>query len=107
MIARVIDDSVRESQRQARYLKMLPAIRRQASIAFQMLNAEAKEDAVVEVVANAYCAFMRLVEQGREHHGHPTTLTEYAIRHFSSGRRIGTKFNSHEIMCRRTQLAHG
>ena len=47
------------------FLAMLPRIIAHARIAFRHLDPEGREDAVIEVVANAFCAFARLVELGK------------------------------------------
>ena len=44
---------------------MLAPIRRQAALAVRHHRAEAREEFIQAVVANAYCAWVRLVEQGR------------------------------------------
>ena len=48
-----------------RYLEMLPTIRRNARLAFRGFNPELRDELVCEVVANAFVAFARLVEQGK------------------------------------------
>jgi hypothetical protein len=51
---------------QHQFLAMLPQIRRQAWIAFRDLRAEAREELIQEVIANAYCAFVQLVRRGKQ-----------------------------------------
>ena len=43
------------------FMKMLPAITRHARIAFRFMPAEPREEAVAEVVAMCWAAFVRLV----------------------------------------------
>ena len=47
-----------------RFMAMLPRIQRQASLAFRHLGTEASEEMVQEVTANAYRAWVRLVDRG-------------------------------------------
>jgi hypothetical protein len=49
----------------ADFLKMLPAIRRYARIAFRHLKGETRQDAIRETIANALVAFVGLVRRGK------------------------------------------
>jgi hypothetical protein len=49
-----------------KFLAMLPAIAEQARHAFRAAKPELKEELIAEVVANAFCAFVRLVERGKK-----------------------------------------
>jgi hypothetical protein len=100
MIAR-LKKSLSDKQKELesdRFLAMLPRIRRQASLAFRHLRAEAREEMVQEVTANAYQAWVRLVSRGREHVARPTPLTRFAIRQVLDGRRVGCRQNLQDIM---------
>ena len=57
-----------------RFLKLLPQIRRQASIAFRHHRAEARQELIEEVIARAYCAWFRLVQLGKEAVAYATPL---------------------------------
>jgi hypothetical protein len=59
-IAKPLHEDVK-AQENHRFLEMLPRIRRQASVAFRQLRPDHKDELIQEVVANAYCAFVRLV----------------------------------------------
>jgi hypothetical protein len=48
------------------FLTMLPLIRRQAGIAFRGRDPESRHELIQEVIANAYCAFIRLVRRGKQ-----------------------------------------
>ena len=61
------------------FLAMLPAIVTHARIAFCHLNAEARQDAVQEVVANAFVAFARLAPLGRTDLAYPGPLARYGV----------------------------
>ncbi|MFZ1008250.1 MAG: hypothetical protein WAN65_15525, partial [Candidatus Sulfotelmatobacter sp.] len=43
------------------FLAILPQIRRQASLALRSLRGEVREDLISEVVASAYCSWVRLM----------------------------------------------
>ena len=90
-----------------KFLGMLPAISAQAKLAFRGPSAEAKEEFVAEVVANAFSAYVRLIERGKEDVALPTPLAWYAIRQVRSGRRVGSKLNVHDITSRYAQIAKG
>ncbi len=81
----------------AEFLQMLPTIQQCASIAFRHLKAEARQEAVQEVSANALVAFVRLVELGKTDVAFPTVLAGYGISQFRSGRRVGTPLNVNDI----------
>ena len=78
---------------QTKFLAMLPVITRYASLAFRSLDAEAREDAITEVDANAFVAYARLAELGKPEIAYPTVLALYGIRQYWDGRRVGTKAN--------------
>ena len=63
-----------------RFMAMLSRIQRQATLAFRHLGTEAREEMVQEVTANAYRAWVRLVDRGREQVAGPTPLAQFAIR---------------------------
>ena len=79
-----------------KFLEMLPRIVRYASGALRGLDPEAREDALAEVVARCFVAWLRLVRLGKEDLVYPTVLALYAIRRFRDGRRVGTKANSQD-----------
>ena len=80
------------------FLAMMPQIRRQASIAFRHRNAEARDELIQEIIANAYRAWVRLVQQGKEALAFPTPLAQFAIRQVRDGRRVGSRTNSVDIL---------
>ena len=77
-----------------RFLAMLPRIRRQALVAFRDRGAEARQELAAEVVANAFCAYIRLVRRGKHDLAYPTPLAQYAIRQVRDGRRVGGRQNA-------------
>lgn len=86
---------------------MLPTIRRYAEKAFRRRDAEAQEDAVAEIIAGAFVAYVRLLERGKVESAYPTVLVRYAIKHFFSGRRIGNRFNARDALSSTAQRRHG
>ena len=80
------------------FLEMLPKIRRQAEIAFRGRKPEALEDLTQEVVASAYCAFVQLVRRGKADLAYATPLAQYAIRQVYTGRKVGTRQNSGDVL---------
>ena len=79
-------------------LKMLPAIRRHAQIAFRHLRPEAREEAVQEVVCNACCAVARLAELDKLDLAYPTVLARYAVAQVKDGRKVGCKLNVRDVL---------
>jgi len=82
----------------AAFLKMLPKIQRHAWIAFRGLPPEARQELVEEAVANAFVAFARLVERGKEHLARPSPLAKYAVAQVRVGRRVGGSLNVRDPM---------
>ncbi len=86
------------SFRHATFLKMLPKIQRQARIAFRCMPAEARQEMVEEAVANAFVAYVRLVERGKEHLARPSPLARYAVAQVRSGRRVGGRLRIRDVL---------
>jgi hypothetical protein len=87
-----------------RFLQMLPGIKRAARMEFGGLDPEARAEKTQEVIANAFVAYSRLVEQGKEELAYPTPLAMYAIRQVKSGRHVGSKLNIRDVSSRHCQL---
>jgi len=92
---------------QQRFEQMLPRIRRQAAIAFSDYDAEARDDLVAEVIANAYCAFVRLAARGKTDLGYAVPLTMFAVRQVKDGRRVGGKHSIGDVMSPYAQRQKG
>jgi len=84
-------------QQYDKFIEMLPVTIRYAAACFRHLDAEAREDAVAEVVANCFQAYVRLVELGKQDLVYPTVLASFAVRRFRDGRRVGSKLNRNDI----------
>jgi len=91
----------------AAFLAMLPDIRKQAGFAFRKMKPEAREDAIEEVVANACCAFARLVELGRADVAFPSSLAQYGIKQFRGGRRVGNPLRIRDVLSPYAQKKKG
>ena len=87
-----------ESEIADEFLPLLPSIRKSALFAFRRRRFEERSEAVAEVIASAYAAFVRLIERGKREVAFPTALVRFAIRQFHAGRRIGTSVNRHDLM---------
>lgn len=105
MIAPAKPVSSRRSRRvsQKKFEEMLPLIQKQAAYAFRDSKSEQKEELVAETVANAYCAFVRLVRRGYESIVYPTPLATFAIKQVRSGRRVGGKPRPRDVMSQLTR----
>jgi len=82
----------------AHFLKMLPAIRLHAKISFRNHNAEAREEFIEEVVANALQAYVRLVQQGKTDVARPGPLARYGVAQVRDHRRVGGHLNIRDVM---------
>jgi hypothetical protein len=103
-VARTCDST---SSAEDRFLELLPTIRRVARIAFRGWGAEAREDAVAEIIANSFAAFARLVARGKVDVAFGTALARYAIRQFHGGRRVGNRFTVRDVMSPAAQRRRG
>ena len=83
---------------QQRFLLLLPTIRRIAKFAFRMLPSEQREDAMQEVIASSYVAYCRLVARGKEDLAYGSPLARYAVAQYRTGRRVGCRIDSQDIM---------
>ena len=86
---------------------MLPAIERRARIALRHLGAEAREEAMQEVVANTLVAYLHLVELGKADIAYPTVLARYAVAHALGGRKVGGCLNVRDVMSSYAQQKKG
>jgi hypothetical protein len=89
----------------AKFLEMLPCIRRQASMAFRGKSPEAREELIAEVVANAYHGYCRLVELGKQDIAFATPLGQFAIRRVRSCRFLGGRQRPRDVMLAYDQTA--
>lgn len=88
-----------------RFLCLLPMIDEQAHFAFRHEQSERRQELVAEVAANAFVAFVRLLERGLEAIIYPTPLAQYAIKQIRDGRRVGCKLNIRDVSSEYAQQA--
>lgn len=72
------------------FLQLYARIEQYARNACRHLNAEAREDAVGEIVANTLTAYRRLYERGELQRAVPAALVRFAMRQYHDGRRVGS-----------------
>ena len=109
MVALVKSNSEVDTQetQHARFLAMLPQIRRQALAAFRNQRFEVREELIQEVIANSYRAWVLLVRRGKESVVYPTPLAQFAIRQVRGGRRVGGRLNLHDILSPQARRHYG
>jgi len=95
------------SDSNATFITMLPAIYCYARYAFRHLRSEAKEEAVEEVIANAFVAFDRLVELNKIDLAYPSVLARYGASQIRTGRKVGTSQNNKDVLSARARLNNG
>jgi hypothetical protein len=100
-------DNETNAKTQERFLKMLPAIHRQAHYVLRGYDEEVQQELIADVVANCYCAYCRLVERGQEGRAYATPLTDYAIRRVRAGRRVGQRWNVRDVSSAHCQREKG
>ena len=89
------------------FLELLPLIQRYARQSFSSLNAEAREEAVQEVVANSFTAYRRLIKRGKIQAIAATPLARFAVAQTRDGRRVGGRLNIRDISSKHCQHHKG
>jgi hypothetical protein len=79
------------------FLEFIPAIERYARQAFGKLRSADRDEAICEVLANAFRAFRRLLDLDKLNVAYPSPLARFAVAQVKSGRRIGSKPNSRDV----------
>jgi hypothetical protein len=82
----------------AKFMEMLPSIRRTAQIAFGKVRPELRQELIQEVIANSLLAFTRLTKLGREDLAFPTPLARYAVAQARVGRRVGSRLRIGDVL---------
>jgi hypothetical protein len=83
---------------QAGFLRLLPNIQKQARFAFRHLRSDNRDDAIEEVIANAYVAYVNLVKHGRGDDIYASALARFAIRQYHAGRRVGNRLSGRDVL---------
>jgi hypothetical protein len=86
-----------EPDRDAKFLAMLPRIRRQAAFYLRRLPTEERAEAVQEVVASAFVSWVRLIERGKADVAYAGPLARFAARQYRHGRRVGSSVNGDDV----------
>lgn len=90
-----------------RFLEMLPKIEQQASVAFQHLKPEAREEAIEETICNALKAFVRLVELDKLDLAYPSVLARFGVAQVRNGRKVGGHLNVQDVSSEYAQREKG
>ena len=64
---------------QADFLTMLPTIRKHAAMAFRHLKSEARDEAILDAIANAMLVYARLVQLKKVDLAYPAVLARCAV----------------------------
>ena len=80
------------------FVAMVPAIETHAKIVFRRLDAEAREEAVQEVICNACCAYARLVELKKTEVAYPSVLARFGVAQTKDGRKVGGQLNCRDVL---------
>jgi hypothetical protein len=89
------------------FLQLLPTIQDLACFAFRHLPRYEREEAISAVICDAYCAFRRLAELGKQQLAFATPLARFSIARFRTGRCVGNKLNSRDIASSAAQRRRG
>jgi hypothetical protein len=86
-----------ELDRDAKFLLMLPKIRRQAGYYLRHVSKKDRADAVQEVVASAFVSWVRLNDRGKADLAFAGPLARYGACQYLAGRRVGSQMNGHDV----------
>jgi hypothetical protein len=86
-----------ELDRDAKFLAMLPRIRRQAGYYLRRLSTDERADAIQEVVASAFVTYVRLIQRGKTDDAFAGPLARYGARQYLGGRRVGNPMNGDDV----------
>jgi hypothetical protein len=92
-----------ELDRDAKFLAMLPRIRRQAAYYLRHLSKKDRADAIQEVVVSAFVSYVRLIERGNADLAYAGPLARYGACQYLAGRRVGSRMNGRDLtsdLCR-------
>jgi hypothetical protein len=94
------------AQHDQQFLELVPTIERHARSAFRNLQPQVLEEAISAVVFNAFCAFRRLVERGKQELAYASPLARFAVARYWSGRCAGMP-SGRDVMSQQARAAHG
>jgi hypothetical protein len=81
-----------------RFLQLLPTIVRTARYSLRHLRGEALQDALQEVIVNAFVTFVALVRRGKMDLAYGSVLGRLGAAQFKDGRRVGNSLNSADVL---------
>ena len=90
-----------------RFVAMIPGIRKQLRFAFRHSPPAVRQERIDDGLAQAFVLFAHLSRRKRVRLAHPTALARYAAHRVRSGRQIGSRSNSRDVMSRVTQRRFG
>jgi hypothetical protein len=91
----------------ARFVAMLPLIRKFVRFAFRSGPRATRHEQVNEALAQAFVLFAHLAKRKLVHLAHPTALARYAAHRVRSGRKIGSRQNGKETLSRAARRRFG
>ena len=89
------------------FLRLLSPIRRNAYHAFRRMDPDDRDEAIQEVIANAFAAYQSLVKRGKTQVISPGPLARYAIAQTRAGRRVGGQLNIDDVTSHYCQHRRG
>lgn len=87
-----------DEQVNARFLELMPRIKKTALIAFASYRGERRDEAVQSVLVGAFQMLKQLAENGRLDDAYATPLARYAIGRYREGRPGGVSSCSTDVM---------
>jgi hypothetical protein len=87
-----------EQERDAKFVALVPRIQRLATHFLRRLSAEARDEALQEIVATAFVSYVSLVERGKADQAFAGTLARYGAYQYFSGRRVGSRMNCRDVL---------
>jgi hypothetical protein len=92
-----------ELDRDAKFLAMLPRIRRQAGYYLRHVSTKDRAEAGQEVVARSFVTYVRLIQRGKADDAFAGPLARYGACQYFAGRRVGSRMNGRDLtsdLCR-------
>jgi hypothetical protein len=91
----------------AGFLQLLPGIRHHACYCFRHLSADAREEAICEVLADSAIAYARLHSRGKANVASATVLAWHGVCHYREGRRVGSNSVRKDVLSEGCQRRNG
>jgi hypothetical protein len=103
-IVRMIHSTIRPEHTE--FLALIPGLETWARIRFRSLNRTDREDAVADAIAYGYASFLALMERGKNPRDFPVAFSKYVVMAVGSGRAIGRKLSSRDVMSKHAHRRH-